>query len=575
MLDFVSISQTEKKTNEITVWADFITYKSKDLMIRGGGFYAIWVESKNLWSTDAYEAFELIDNETLRVCDEIKEKRPEARVKPLLLKRDSSGRAKAWLSYVGRLPDNYHPLDENVIFNNTKTDKESYASHKLKYDLVDGECKSYDEIMSTLYDEKEREKLEWAIGSIIKGDSKSLQKFIVLYGDKGTGKSTVLNIYQQLLDGYWSVFTAKDLARSNAEFALESFKTNPLMAIQHDGDLSRIEDNTKLNSIISHEPIEINEKHKGKYMMKLNSFLFMGTNHPVRITDSKSGILRRLIDVKPSERLLPEARYFYLIDQIQYELGPIAKKCLSVYEKLGKNHYSKYKPMSMMGATNDFFNFVEDSFFDFKESSEDGVSLANAWKKYTDYAKDANVLYPMSKMRFKDELKYYFKEFIERKGNRVNLYFGFKEEIFKFENEDEDGEGEGEKAEEGIEEKVEEKWLYFDGDVNSGVHPFEEAFPDIQAQYCKLNESGKPVPIKAWDNVTTTLKDINPTTVHFCRPPINLITIDFDCKDENGEKSLDECIKAAASFPPTYAEVSQGGQGLHLYYIFDGDVESD
>lgn len=563
MLDFVEIRQTEKKTNEITVWPDFITYKSKDLMIRGGGFYAVWVEEENLWSTSAYKARELIDRETLEACNEIKDKRPNANVKPLLLKYDSSGRAKAWLAYTKSLPDNYHPLDENVVFNNTATTKESYASHKLPYDLVDGDCKSYNEIVSTLYEPKEREKLEWAVGSIIKGDSKSLQKFIVLYGDKGTGKSTVLNIYQALLDGYWSVFTAKDLARSNAEFALESFKTNPLMAIQHDGDLSRIEDNTKLNSIISHEPIEINEKHKGKYMMKLNSFLFMGTNHPVKITDSKSGILRRLIDVSPSEKLIPEDRYFFLIGNIKYELGPIAYHCLSVYEELGKNYYAKYKPMSMMGATNDFFNFVEDSFFDFQKTSDEGISLAKAWQMYLDYSKEANVPYPMSKMRFKDELKSYFREFIERKGNRVNLYFGFKEEMFEFSNA-----AVYQKADEPNTKKP-DSWLYFNGTTS----PFDEAYPDIPAQYCKLNESGKPIPIKGWDYVTTTLKDIDTHIVHFCRPPENLIVIDFDCKDENGEKNLAVCLKEAADFLPTYAEVSQGGQGLHLYYIFDGEVE--
>lgn len=564
MLDFVKIRQTEKKTNDITVWPDFITYMSSDLMIRGGGFYAIWVESENLWSTSEYKARELVDEQTIAECNAIKEKRPEANVKPLLLKYDSSGMAKKWLSFTKSLPDNYHPLDENVVFNNTETDKESYASHKLPYDLVEGECRAYEEIMSTLYDPTEREKLEWAVGSIINGDSKSLQKFIVLYGDKGTGKSTVLNIYQKLLDGYWSVFTAKDLARSNAEFALESFKTNPLMAIQHDGDLSRIEDNTKLNSIISHEPIEINEKHKGKYMMKLNSFLFMGTNHPVRITDSKSGILRRLIDVKPSERLVPIDRYFSLIDKIQYELGPIASHCLSVYENLGKNYYEKYKPMDMMGATNDFFNFVEDYFFDFKELSEEGVSLSFAWKKYNDYVKDSNTPYPMSKMRFKDELKSYFKEFVERRGNKVNLYFGFKEEMFDYEApKKEEKEQAGQKIEK-------ETWLYFDG---KETNVFDEQYPDIPAQLCWINESGKPVPKKAWDEVTTTLKDIDTSEVHFCRPPENLIVIDFDCKDKDGNKSLDECMKEAASFPPTYAEVSQGGHGLHLYYIFDGEVE--
>ena len=41
----------------------------------------------------------------------------------------------------------------------------------------------------------------------------------------------------------------------------------------------------------------MNEKYKPSYMSRINSFLFMATNRPVKITDAKSGIIRRLIDV--------------------------------------------------------------------------------------------------------------------------------------------------------------------------------------------------------------------------------------------------------------------------------------
>lgn len=84
---------------------------------------------------------------------------------------------------------------------------------------------------------------------------------------------------------------------------MEPFKTNPLVAIQHDGDLSRIEDNTRLNSLVSHEKMPVNEKFKSMYEMKFNAFLFMGTNKPVKITDAKSGLIRRLIDVTPSGKV--------------------------------------------------------------------------------------------------------------------------------------------------------------------------------------------------------------------------------------------------------------------------------
>ena len=85
----------------------------------------------------------------------------------------------------------------------------------------------------------------------------------------GTGKSTVLNIIQQLFEGYYSVFDAKALGSSSNAFALEAFKDNPLVAIQHDGDLSKIEDNTRLNSLVSHERMTVNVKFKSTYS---NSF---------------------------------------------------------------------------------------------------------------------------------------------------------------------------------------------------------------------------------------------------------------------------------------------------------------
>lgn len=175
--------------------------------------------------------------------------------------------------------------------------------------MEQGNISAYNKLISTLYSEEERRKIEWAIGSIVAGDSKYIQKFMVLYGAAGTGKSTILNIIQALFEGYYSVFDAKALGSSNNSFALEAFKTNPLVAIQHDGDLSRIEDNTRLNSLVSHELMTVNEKFKSAYSNRFNAFLFMGTNKPVKITDGKSGLIRRLIDVSPSGNKLNPREY--------------------------------------------------------------------------------------------------------------------------------------------------------------------------------------------------------------------------------------------------------------------------
>ena len=69
------------------------------------------------------------------------------------------------------------------------------------------------------------------------------------------------------------------------------------------------------------------------------------------------------------------------------------------------------------------------------------------------------------------------------------------------------------------------------------------------------------------------MKDIKTNRVHYVKVPLNHIVIDFDLKGPDGEKSADLNLKEAAKWPPTYAEFSKGGAGVHLHYIYDGDPE--
>ena len=137
-------------------------------------------------------------------------------------------------------------------------------------------------------------------------------------------------------------------------------------------------------------------------------FLFMGTNKPVKITDGKSGLIRRLIDVHPSGRKLSPKEYKSIVKQVSFELGAIASHCLEVYSA-DPGYYDDYIPLEMLGASNDFYNFVIDAFSVFKR--EDGTTLRAAWEMYKTYCDEAKVPYPYSQRNFKEELKNYFWEF--------------------------------------------------------------------------------------------------------------------------------------------------------------------
>lgn len=553
MLDFMCVLCRDAKSSRgkeptLEVFPRFIVKKTTDLMIRGGDFYAIWDEDAGLWSTDEYDAVRLIDRDILKWADE--HDLSDANI--LLMQNADSGVIDRWHKYCQKqLRDSYHSLDDRVIFSDTEVTKETYASKRLSYPLIPCETPAYNELMSTLYSPEERRKIEWAIGAIVTGDSTWIQKFLVLYGAAGTGKSTVLNIIQQLFDGYYSTFDSEALGSSSNVFALEAFKSNPLVAIQHDGNLARIETNTRLNSLVSHEEMAVNEKFRSIYMQRFRSFLLMGTNKPVKITDAKSGLIRRIIDVSPTGDKVPFKQYTHDIKQIKFELGGIACHCRDVYLE-DPEYYDDYIPLRMLEGTNDFYNFVLDSWDIFHENDE--TTLKAAWELYRAYCDEAKVQYPYPRRVFREELKNYFEEFYERgitdEGVRVRSWY----KKFKPPMNEDDEKPSTDKS----------SWLIFDGDGSV----FNNACADCKAQYA--NKHG--VPSLPWDSSETRLRDINPTKLHYVMLPQEHIVIDFDLKDENGNKALDINAKAAAAWPPTYAEVSKSGNGIHLHYIYDGDA---
>lgn len=88
----------------------------------------------------------------------------------------------------------------------------------------------------------------------------------------------------------------------------------------------------------------------------------------------------------------------------------------------------------MMGASNDFYNFVLDSYYIFKE--QNGTTLKAAWEMYKTYCEDTKVAYPCSQRIFKEELKNYFFDYNDRlnldDGTRARSYYsGFKTSIFE------------------------------------------------------------------------------------------------------------------------------------------------
>lgn len=543
-MDFFQICSREGKGGVTEVYPDFVVGRSKDLMVRGRSFYAIWDESTGLWSTDEYEVQRIVDEELAEYAKKV----PVASIK--YTRAFSNNGWNQFRRFMSQISDNAHQLDENLIFANTEVKKTDYVSRRLPYSLSPGDYSAWDELVGTLYSPEERAKIEWAIGAVISGDSKKIQKFLVFYGPAGTGKSTVLNIIQKLFQGYTTSFEAKALGMNGNAFATEVFKSNPLVAIQHDGDLSKIEDNTKLNSIISHEDMTMNEKYKPSYTSRINAILFMGTNKPVKISDAKSGIIRRLIDVHPTGVKFKPNHYHTLMSRIDFELGAIAHHCLETYREMGKNYYNGYRPLEMMLQTDIFFNFIGANYDIFK--SQDGTTLKQAYALYKEFCSDTGIERPLPQYRVREELRNYFDDFQTRAivdGVTMHSYYsGFTAHPYKT--------------------PVDDKATLFSLVMDEDISLFDLEYAEQPAQHTK--DDGTPR--SRWADVRTTLAEVDTSQLHYVQVPENHIVIDFDLKDESGDKSLELNLEAASTWPATYAELSKSESGVHLHYIYQGDA---
>lgn len=556
-MDFYAIRERTTKKGSRELYPEFLVKRSKDLMVAGHDFYAIWNADTGMWSQDDYDVQRIIDEDLAERRRELGDTEDSLRV---LYTRDFSNQSwNTFKAYVTRLGDNYHPLDDRLTFSNTEVSKTDYVSKRLPYPLEAGNHDAWDEIIGTLYMPEERKKIEWAIGAIVSGDSRKIQKFLVFYGDPGTGKGTILDIIRKMFEPYCASFEAGELTSNGNSFPMEQFRNNPLVAIQTDGDLSHIASNTKLNTLVSHEPMVMKIKFKSSYDFIPHCFLMLASNEPVQITNAKSGLLRRLIDVSPSGQRIGIKRYYQLMKQVEFELGAIAKHCLDVYEEMGgKDAYNGYIPTDMMARTNAFYNFVDTNYMLF--SKDDMVTLKEAYENYKIYCENSNLKRkPM--YQFKDELKNYFSQFdslafVDGKQYR-SLYRGFKKDKFEL-------------SKSGGEKKAKETpgdipaWLV----LNCTESILDAVLASQPAQYASPEDK----PQLKWADVVSKVKDLHTDKVHFVKMPQHHIVIDFDLKDENGDKSLEKNLAAAAGWKPTYAEVSKGGAGLHLHYIWDGDT---
>ena len=539
-----------------------------DYMKKGGKFYAIYDDKTGLWMRNEQKVYDIVDNKIFEYADRFKrdllDKGDNTKVRGCLFKRYNSGVLTHYASWVRNSSPNlnYRSLDEELTYLSDKVDLKKYRSKRLSYDLKKGDISCYDELISTLYSEEDRTKLEWSIGSIFAGwkETKKNDRMVLLYGRPGSGKSTVIDILKMLFEDYCGEVEVDDIVNNTRQFAKASLRDNPLVAIQDDAKLTRI-DNQEMNKILSHTKIEINEKGMQQYYITSRAIYFVATNEIVDLSDSRKGMNRRIFDIYPTgEKISPRTHYFELMKGIKFELGAIAEHCLQVYLELGSENYNNYKPIEMQNKTNVVKNFCFDKLPELKEN--DPISRGMLYKWYRAYCEDEGIHYVCTSLQLEEQLLAYgyykHHDRMKRLDGKVyrNALWGLDEEKILDSNNIT-----------ATDDNDIVDWLNLD--YNKSI--FDVMCKDYPAQMA--NADGNPS--YPWDKVHTKLKDLNTSKLHWVKFPEehkNHIIVDLDLVNEKGEKDLNENIKAARNFPPTYAELSRSGGGVHLHYIYNGDV---
>lgn len=552
MFDFLKVIKNYQK-GRYYYKPTFITKSSiKDLMTRGGAFYAIYDEETGFWTKSKPRAIELIDQQvreyTFKDSGE-EAMRDEVHGPVILPMADSANHlVEQFDRFCKTMGDLWHPLDQKMLFSNSEIKKTDYASKTLDYPLLEQPTPCYDAICDVLYLPDEREKWEWAVGSMITGDSSKIQKMFAFYGEPGTGKSTIISkifadqIFGGLEMGYAVKFEANILCGGN-EFGTDFLENDSVLAYDDDAEMNLITTRSTLNKIISHEQIRVNAKHKSPFVKSANCMIFVGSNDPIQLSPN-SGMKRRLIDIRPTGNLLAADVYDECMERIPFEKSGIAWRCYETYKRLGRHYYDHYIAEDMLARTSPFHNFVIENVMELK----DGISLARAYDMYIKYAEMCKFKNEIPRYKFRDTLKLYFDVYEDTK------FSGFRwDKIGK---------------EKPVEVSIDiPKWLEF----NCTESLFDKQFADQPAQYA--NSEGNPK-IK-WDNVNTTLCDLDTSKLHYVKMPEVILGIDFDIKDESGDKSFEKNLEAASKFPPTYAELSKSGSGIHLHYIYTGGDPRD
>lgn len=542
-MDFVKIVENEDQRGRIVI-SPLYNRINKDAVAKGGKLNAYWNDHE--WVSIEQSDTQLLADIDQALYSYKNKKYPTNNDITLLLPSYIPSASKEYDRFVRAYKGNVDIVfNQKIFFKDDTPKREDYSTTKLSYTPTRGATPIFDKIMTKWYTNRDIEILLWFIGATLTNNMANIQKFIFIYGSGGSGKGSFLKILEHLFQDYAQNISLKKLA-SNSQFANSEVKEIPVL-IDGETDLSRIDNKENFLALTAHEELWVEKKGKDPYPVRFTGLLVTASNKPYDMGNSKSGLGRRLVAVYPTGEKFSTDEYYNLMDQVMFETAYIAQRAIDVFNHYGIEYVNNLEEdYKMRVETDDMFNFIRENVRHgyLKETTTLNVA-AEAYKAFLEMNEWSTKSY---RNRIKAELKDYYKEYYEVKridGKKLyNVYQGLKmEKIFPEEYRDDN--------------IVMHKSL---PDFNSDFNLFADGDEIAQPS----NNDGNPQ--KQWAKVKTKVKELDQSKLHWVQLAPNRIRIDFD------KPTLEENLELSKSYPPTYGELSRSGKGIHLHYIYDGDV---
>lgn len=555
-MDFYDI-RTRKwsasRMKDYTVKPSF-NYRGKDIVCKGGSMYAFWYN--DIWNTEMMDLINIIDNEVASKYKAFEELNPETDVQAQYMSDHDSNVMRSFMDYTRQMPESDVQFNSKIIFSDQKIKREDYATEQLSYTPAPGDTPAFDEMFDLLYESEEMTKIMWFIGAVLTNSMKKIEKFLFLYGGKGTGKGTILSVFKKLFEGYYAPIDLHRLT-SGSEFATGGIKETPLL-IDDDADLYSIKDDTNLLKLTSHDPIQVNNKYQSTYSITFEGLLVAASNQPYRVRNIDSGITRRAVVAKPTNNKHGYDKYQELMKKIDFELAHIAQKAIDIFNSMGPGAYEDYVDYDMMEETDHFYDFMRENAIGLGEQT----TLKQASELYKLYLEDIHYETRGYKRKAKQGLMRYYKEYDNSRrvdGELLrNVFTGLNWNVI-----------------------FPQGLRHMDGDPTEGndilkefdLKEQESVFDSVAGTYQAQLTTQQGTPRNKWDEVDTKLEDLDTSELHYVMLPLDHIVIDLDITDENGDKNLILNLEKVKELglPDTYMETSKSGQGIHLHYIYEGE----